>query len=176
MPAVYQIRFLPGGETREVCGSRGDYYELRDGSQIGVRSSPVWCRRCNDFTHGEAIEALEEIDQQIADLRDPTSELFRFYQDSASGSIGVVGIHLITELEKRRRWRESRKSPPKCLGCGSTEIVLLPHGQKATNPTGPGWIEVTVTGLCSTPFLNRYYTPEGDRIPRDTKPTYWRLV
>jgi len=175
MPAVYQIRFLPGGETRAVCCSRGDYYELRDGSHIGVRSSPVWCRRCNDFTDGEAIEALEEIDQQIADLRDPMSELFRFYQDNASGSLGVDGIHSIIELEKRRRWLEGRKSPPKCLGCGSTEIVLLPDGQKVTNPTGSGWIEVSVTGLCSTPFTNRYYTSEEDRIPRDTKPTYWRL-
>jgi hypothetical protein len=136
----------------------------------------VWCRKCKDFTDGEVIESLEEIGQQIADLRDPTSELFRLYQDSASGSIGVVGIHLITELEKRRHWRESRKSPPKCLGCGSTGIIPLPDEQQMVNPTGSGWIEVTVTGLSSTLFMNRYYTPEGDRIPRDTKPTYWRLV
>jgi hypothetical protein len=79
-------------------------------------------------------------------------------------------------LEKRRRWRIDRKSPPKCLSCGSCEIVLLSDGQKVVNPTGSGWIEVTVTGLCSTPFMNRFYTPEGDRIPKDTMPTYWRLV
>jgi hypothetical protein len=175
MPAVYQIRFLPGGETQEFYGSRGDHYELADGTHIDLRSSPVWCRQCNEFTDGESIEALEEIDRQIADLRDPTSELFRLYQDSPTGSIGVDVIRLITRLEKRRRWREHRNSPPKCLECGSTEIVLLPEGQKVTNPTGPGWIEVTVTGLCSTSFNNRFYTPEGDRIPRDTKPTYWTL-
>ena len=175
MPAVYQIKFLPGSETREFHGSRGDYYELGNGTHIGLRSTPVWCVRCNDFTDGEIIEALIEIDRQIADLRDPGSALFRLYQESVSDSIGVDGIHLIMKLEKRRRRRESRKSPPKCLGCGSTEIVLLPDGQKVTNPTGSGWIEVTITGLSSTPFMNRYYTSEGDRIPRDTKPTYWRL-
>jgi hypothetical protein len=175
MPAVYQIRFLFGGETQELCGSRGNYYELPNSTHITLSSSPVWCRLCNEFTEGESIEAIEAIDQQIADLWDPTSELFQFYKDSSTSSIGVDGIHFISELEKRRRWRESRQSPPKCLGCGSPEIVLLPEGQKVTNPTGRGWIEVTVTGLCSTPFMNRYYTTEGDRIPKDTKPTYWTL-
>jgi hypothetical protein len=176
MPAVYQIRFLPGGETQEVYGSRGDHYELADGTHIDLRSSPVWCRQCNGFTDGESIEALEEIDRQIADLRDPTSELYRFCYPGGEGSIRVDVIRLITKLAKRRRWRERRKSPPKCLGCGTSEIVLLPERLKVTNPTGPGWIEVTVTGHCSTSFNNRYYTPEGDRIPRDTKPTYWTLA
>ena len=175
MPAVYQIKFLPGGETQGFYGSRGDHYELANGTHIDLRSSPVWCRQFHEFTDGESVETLEEIVRQIADLRDPTSELFRFFKDSSTNSIGVDGIHFISELEKRRRWRESRQSPSKCLGCGSLEIVLLPHGQKVTNPTGPGWIEITVTGLCSTPFMNRYYTKEGDRIPKETKPTYWTL-
>ena len=68
-----------------------------------------------------------------------------------------------------------RESPPKCLECGSTEIVVFPVGERAGNPMGPGWVEITITGLCSTSFNNRFYTPEGDRIPRDTKPTYWTL-
>jgi hypothetical protein len=66
MPAVYQIRFVPGGETQAFCGSRGDCYELTNGTHIGLWSSPVWCRRCNEFLHGESIETLEEIDRQIA--------------------------------------------------------------------------------------------------------------
>jgi predicted oxidoreductase len=27
--------------------------------------------------------------------------------------------------------------------------------------------------MCSTRFNEWFFTPEGDRIPRDTKPTYW---
>ena len=123
----------------ELYGSRGDRYELAKGTHIDLRSSPVWCRQCNGFTDGESIEAPEEIDRQIADLRDPTSELYRFCYPGGTGSIGVDVLQLITKLNKRRRWRESRKSPPKCLGCGSTEIVLLPAGEKVANPAGPGW-------------------------------------
>ncbi len=92
MPAIYQITFLPSGQTREFCGSRGDYYELGDGSHIDVNSRPDWCDRCQDFTDGESIEGLEKIAQELADLRDPTSELYRFYHDSGTGSIGVAGI------------------------------------------------------------------------------------
>ena len=175
MPPVYRIKLLPSGETREFYGSRGDYYELEDGTHIDVRSGPVWCRRCKDFMDGESIEGLEDLDRQIADLRDPTSDLFGFFQESGSGSLGVDGIRFITRMLKRRRWREGRQSPPKCLGCGSAEVVLLPEGERVDNPTGTGWVEVTVTGHCSTSFNNRFFTPEGDRIPRDTKPTYWTL-
>ena len=159
---------------RKSGGSRGDHYELANGTHIDFCSSPVWCRQCDEFTDGESIEVLEEIDRQIADLRYPTSELFGFIRESGTDSIGVEGIRFITELEKRRRWRDRRKSPPKCLTCGSMEIVLLPDKVAVTNPTGSGWIEVTVTGHCSTLFMNRFYTPEGDRIPKDTKPTYAR--
>jgi hypothetical protein len=178
MPGVYQIKFLPGGETREFYGSRGDYYEFDDGSHIDVRSGPVWCRRCNGFTDGESIEGLDEIERQLADLDDPASELYRFTEDTSPTADGRPRLRpLVTELlTKRRRWREGRRSPPKCLQCGSAEIVVLPcEGERVRNPAGTGWVEVTITGLCSTSFNNRFYTPEGDRIPRDTKPTYWTL-
>lgn len=166
MPAVYEIRFLPGGEILEFYGSRGDSYEFGDGSQIGVISKPVWCRRCGEFTDGESIEDLDDIDQLLADLHDPSSKVSR-------------GLHyrlrIIEQVEERRRWLSSRKSPPKCLECGSTEIVVFRIGERAENPRGPGWVEITVTGHCSTSFNNRFCTPEGDRIPRDTQPTYWTL-
>jgi hypothetical protein len=78
-------------------------------------------------------------------------------------------------MEQRRRWLTGRQSPPKCLECGSTEIVVFRSGERAENPNGPGWVEITVMGHCSTLFNNRFYTPDGDRIPRDTKSTYWTL-
>jgi hypothetical protein len=175
MPAVYEIKFLPGGEILEFYGSRGDYYELADGTHVDVRSQPVWCRRCGKFTDGEEIELLEEIDQQIADIQDPTSELYRMTKDTFPTADGRPRFrpHFTDLLRQRRRWLSGRESPPKCLECGSTGIVVFRESERAENPCGPGWVEITVTGLCSTSFNNRFYTPEGDRIPRDTKPTYW---
>ena len=164
MPAVCEIRFLPGGETRKFYGSRGDYYELEDGTHIDVISALVWCPRCGEFTDGEVIAGLAEIDHLLAELRDPSSETSRGLHDRQGA---------VEQMESRRRWLIGRESPPKCLTCGSAEIVVLPEGETVRNPTGPGWVAVTVTGHCSTSFNNRYYTPEGDLIPRDTAPTYW---
>ena len=178
MPGVYEIRFLPSGRTREFYGSRGDYYEFEDGSHIDVSSGPVWCYRCHDFTDGESIESLETIDQQLADLQDPRSELYRSTKDTLLYNDGRPRFrpHYIDLLRQRRQWREGREAPPKCLECGTTEIVVLSaDGERVKNPAGIGWVVVTITGLCSTLFNNRFYTPEGDRIPRDTKPTYWTL-
>jgi hypothetical protein len=166
MPSVYEIRFSPSGETREYFGSRGDYYELGDGSHVDVRSKPVWCHQCGEFTDGESIEGFDEIDRHLTELRDPTSDLSRGLR---------YRQQIIEQFEERRRWLIARKSPPKCLECGSAAIVLFPIGESVRNPSGPGWVVVTIGGHCSTSFNNRFYTPEGDRIPRDTKPTYWTL-
>jgi len=66
-------------------------------------------------------------------------------------------------------------APPKCIHCGSTDIVVLPVNQAVAHPEGRGMIEVTCAGMwCSTRFNEWFLTPEGERIPRDTRPTYWR--
>jgi hypothetical protein len=40
MPSVYQIKFLPGGESRKFYGSDGDSYVLEDDTLIDVLSCP----------------------------------------------------------------------------------------------------------------------------------------
>lgn len=57
--------------------------------------------------------------------------------------------------------------------CGSSEIVPLTLGSVVEISEGVT-VMVRVVGMCSTDFNEWFYTPEGDRIPRDTKPTYWR--
>jgi hypothetical protein len=173
MPALYEIRHLPQGTTEEFAGSRGNYYEFEDGSRIDVWSRPAWCRRCGDYTHGESIESLDEIDQQLRDLEDPQSELYQFIQRGVSK--GRFRRRWIEMIKQRRRWREGRVSPPRCLLCGSTELVSLPEGVEIPNPRGTGTVVLNVIGHCSTWFNEWFFTPEGERIPRDTQPTYWAL-
>ena len=79
----------------------------------------------------------------------------------------------IAKATRRRAWRERRTSPPRCIRCGSTDVVVFPIGEPVPHPAGPGAIEVSITGMCSTSFNEWFFTPEGERIPRDTKPTHW---
>jgi hypothetical protein len=68
------------------------------------------------MTEGEEIESLEEMRKAASD---PASE-------------GVEGI---TDWIA---WRELRRSLPRCLRCGSTEIVAVPEGTQVFQHPGCG--------------------------------------
>jgi hypothetical protein len=176
MPAMYEIITAPGGGGGLFAGTRGNYYDL-GGGQIEVETTPGWCRRCGRWRHVELIETVAEIDQKLADLRNPRSKLYQLYARDYLEECKDLGptfcAGVIAELKLRRRWREERVTPPKCIECGSTDIVVLPINEVVSNPAGPGTVEVRIRGMCSTDFNEWFFTPEGDRIPRDTKPTRW---
>src|SRR5688500_1465055 len=151
MPALYEIRWLPDGPTERFAGSRGNYYEFSEFDRLDLHSVPVWCCRCARITHGEDLSTLEEIDQQIRDLHDPKSQLYRMTRHGASERLLGKGEEFLqeqlAERRRRRRWRQSRKSPPKCICCGSTEISRLPIGKPVPNPGGAGQLEVHCVGM-----------------------------
>ena len=179
MPGLYEIRWLPDGRTERFAGSRGNYYEFEDGSHLNMETTPVWCRQCGEVTHGEEIESLSEIDKKLADLHNPDSELFQFTQRSLLPELDELmpkdkfRLDMIAKAKKRHWWREHRRADPKCIVCGSMDIHIYPVNQQIPNPAGPGTVEVSIVGMCSTTFNEWFFTPEGDRIARDTCPTYW---
>ncbi|HUE70118.1 MAG TPA: hypothetical protein VMP01_04445 [Pirellulaceae bacterium] len=153
---MYEIRWLPDGPIEAFAGSRGNYYELSASEHLDLDSVPVWCNRCATITHGEHLSTLDEIDDQIRDLNDPTSAAYRRTRHGMLDDITGKGEEFLqkrlAKLELRRRWRQSRRSPPKCIRCGSTEIVELPIGKAVPNPFGDGEIQVECVGMCSTVF------------------------
>jgi len=177
MPAVYEVRWLPDGPTEEYFGSRGNYYELSESDHIDVHAGLVWCHCCNAITEGEELSTVDEIERQISDLHDPTTELYQSTRYGLVEKLTKGGENYlrdrIEELQRRLRWRAARLSPPKCIVCGSTDIMPLPTGEPIPSPRGEGQIQVHVVGMCSTSFREWYFTPEGDRIPRETQPKYW---
>ena len=176
---MYEIKFLPEGRVERFYGSRGNYYEFEDGSRLDMHTTPVWCRRCcGEVTHGERIESTQDIDRQIADLHDPSTFAYKRCFDSLYHEMFGKGEELrqkhLEELGKRKRWRAGRSSPPRCIYCGTTDIFVFPVNRPVPNPAGPGTVEVRSIGMCSTDFNEWFFTPEGERIPRDTQPIYWR--
>ena len=113
MPAMYEIRWFPGGQSEKFAGSRGNYYEFSESDRLELDSVPVWCYRCAKITDGEDLSAVEEIDQQIRDLNDPSSELYRMTRlgvlDQLLGKGAEFLKDQIVKLQRRRRWREGRK-------------------------------------------------------------------
>jgi hypothetical protein len=177
MPAMYEIRWQPDGPMEQFAGSRGNYYEFAESDHLDLYSVPVWCHRCGRITDGENLSSVEEIEKQISELNDSSSQLYRMTRhgvlDKWFGKGDEFLQNRLTELLRCRRWRESRKEPPKCIHCGTTDILEFPIGVPVPSPRGDGEVQIDCVGMCSTRFNEWFFTPEGDRIPRDTRPTYW---
>ena len=76
--------------------------------------------------------------------------------------MGANGCEHREELERRRQWLLTRVSPPRCLSCGSSDIIPVPHGRIA-HPEQEGWIDVEVLGWAD-PCYEWFFTPEGERL------------
>lgn len=180
VPAMYEILFHPEAVARKFAGSRGNYYEFEDGSRLEMRTRPVWCRQCLDIGHGEDLETLNEIDAALAALRTPRPDPVlvmawgRPFRFGSEADAHAFHHRLLDDAERRRKWRTARRCAAKCVACGSSEIVFLPAGQPIPHPSSDGTITLRCVGMCSTSFMNRFFTAEGDRIPRDAAPTYWQ--
>src|SRR5688500_19585778 len=140
MPSMYKIRYQPQGKVERFYGSRGNYYEFEDGTHLDVHTNPAWCRACGGLTHGERIDSMAQIDQQIADLNDPSSELYRFTQRSLLPELDDLvpkdkfRLDQLAEAHKRRAWRQRRTSPPRCIRCGSTDLLRFSNRRGRTAP------------------------------------------
>lgn len=174
MPAYYEITFLPRGRVWGFAGSCGNYYEFADGSHLGLHTEPVWCPRCGKVTHGESIPSVEQLDKKLADFHDPTSILYRSTMRSLLPWIEGPGDRekfrqeRIKEIHRRREWRLTRRSPAKCIHCGCTEIISLPHDKPVAvvRNSKPFTLISRCVGMCSMNPNDWYFTSEGDRIPR----------
>ena len=185
MPATFEITYLRDGRTEETWLTRGLYYELENGQNLDVNTHIAWCSECKLFTDGELIQTPDEICNQIAELRDPSSAARKFADWNAEQIRIATGraarnynADRITTLETRLKWSILRKSPPKCILCGKTDITfpLTMHETEAELDIPEiGRVRIECAGISSTEFMNWFFTPEGDRVTRDTKPTYWGI-
>lgn len=175
MPSFYRITFDPAGRTEDFYATSGSYYQWADGTRLDVNTAPTWCGRCGAIREGEVVETVADIDRRIADLHDPTSIYYQFVQAadlshlrapvtrSAPGTSAPDLSDAIHRARHRRHWRAARVSPPKCLACGTTEIVHLDR-QPVPHPSGTGTIAARHMGFWSGRYSRLVFTPEGDRI------------
>jgi len=127
------------------------FYQLADGTELPLRVGYAWCHRCERFVEVERLYTLEEIQARIDEL------------DS---------LHQVWTAA--RQWRENRKSPPRCLECGSVSaMVVVPEGEDVPHPAGKCMVRIgggDHTLDASIPS-RVFFSPEGEPLRPNEPPT-----
>lgn len=134
-------------------------YVLDDGKLLHVDQADFYCRKCDRFTVGERIETVAELQHQIDQIENHPNSRER----KIAEFLGPVSKR-IAELLLRVEWRKRRKSPSKCLECGSTEVLAIPEEEEFFHPGNGEPMKVSGRGLVSMAAWHATYTPEGDQI------------
>ncbi|MCW3099775.1 MAG: hypothetical protein JWL77_5393 [Chthonomonadaceae bacterium] len=165
MPFFRDVHILPSGKTHQFSGAPSTFYWFEDGLVTPVHTALVWCRDCQDVTEGEVIETLEELDALIEEYGNPDSARYRSLKESfkwTEVSSETMRSHQ-ESARHRRRWRVLRQSPPKCLQCGKTDILVLPWHEKVE--VEGNTIYISVTTHWSGDWIDRYLNTEGEWLP-----------
>ncbi len=165
MSALFELCFLPENKTQELCESCGNYYRLPGSQILAMITQPIWCEQCSAVTHGEVIQSDAELEKSIRDLE-------RLIIAESGLELDLLGLgrikpddseerRRVADMKLRREWRALRKSPPRCIYCGSTRITRLEAGKALEIPNGT--VTLNVVGFCDT-YNGWFYTLEGERL------------
>jgi hypothetical protein len=151
MNTDYEVRRVDNGNC--IAFLSGDLrYHLSDGTEFAFFGiDVVWCQRCEEFSSVEQLPTAESIRARMTYEENPPNDL--------------------AELRTILDWRSSRKSPRKCLQCGSQfGFKVLPLNQELDHPLGRGRIivvkgfsDIVLGGPVPEPDL---FDAEGNRLPR----------
>jgi hypothetical protein len=137
------------------------YYVLDDGSRLRVSQTECYCAVCQRIDIAEHLETAEDLEHRLRQMTIPGTD-----ERDIADFFGSIPEQM-EELRKRIVWRRTRRSPAKCLHCGSAEISLLPNSGKFTDPVTGVRMQVASSGIMSTVAWHATFTPEGDVIDSD---------
>ena len=149
-------------------------YELPDAATVAIETTFVWCDACRAIRWGEILPDLVQLEGDLASARAEDPQVIERLKLSAGRHITLdelLADH-IDRLRRRVAWRRSRKSPPRCLECGSLEVTPLRRSH--TRGGSDKWIlqehpgcggTVTVVSLAVLALDRRWirYGPEGGK-------------
>ena len=134
-------------------------YRMPDGSRLHIRQRECWCPVCERIDMAEDVPSLAELQAELDRLLAPDEETLRKF-----AFIDIPVDDLIAETRKRIEWRRHRRSPAKCLHCGSTNITALPHNKEFAHPKTRERVLVAGWGFLDAAPWHAEFTTEGDPI------------
>jgi hypothetical protein len=149
--------FRIDGETEPcmICFFSTLNYRLPDKSLLRIEQEAAWCEACRSFGSAEVIPSIEDLNARVQDLQTPTQKLLFIFrtQEAISGAIDDLRTRLI--------WRAARRSPARCLACGSTAITPVRFGDDRTCVVNGKRLTEAGQGFADTADWIAEYTSEG---------------
>jgi len=151
------------------------YYRLGNGIEFPLDVGYAWCHRCERFVECERLYSIDEIKTRIDDLLATKSD---WHEDDARAAerFADSGHDLPCNLKQAAlykswvaalAWRRNRRTPPRCLECGSfSAIKILPESEEVPHPAGNCPIVVGSGGHASVAGLRDlvFFNAEGLKI------------
>jgi len=154
------------------CGQY--WYRLDKDIEIPLLVDYAWCHRCEAFVEVEQLYTEDDIQRKVDDLVGSRNGWERLDAERARTFQEVnreMPLDLTCEARLARwsaalQWRRTRKSPPRCLECGSYfAIHVLPEGEEVPHPGDGGAVLVTGGDWCTGPLPDPiFFDCEGIRI------------
>jgi hypothetical protein len=149
------------GRDEAVLFSAFINYCLPDGTKLPILQNPAWCPDCRAFIVAEDVPPVESLTEEIRKLEAGDPESLQIWAFVSNGEPIEARV---TELHRRIQWRQGRKSPPRCLYCGSTAVVPIPWNGEFAHPQTGDRVVVDQSGFADTAPWFADFSPEGEQI------------
>ncbi|MFN0021422.1 MAG: hypothetical protein ACKVP0_24490 [Pirellulaceae bacterium] len=89
----------------------------------------------------EQIESMSALEMEFKDDASQGQDLYSLMVNLPGTDWRDEKDRHLNDLRRRIKWRRSRQSPPKCLECGSTDLLVIPETDEENENQSPQGIE-----------------------------------
>lgn len=153
------------------CKYREDFheilcsYQITENRNLTIRQTFAWCNTCKKVVWAEKIEDVSRLEKErLSMLKSNTYAWLPIKPEDQE----AIRVRSVEDIDARIEWRKARISPPRCMECGSINIVFSEEYKRSgrmrfDHPSCSGIITVKWLGE-SVNMLWYFYTPEGEKI------------
>ena len=174
MPKAFTMEY-EDGRTEDFFGSSG-YCYITDDGMLPFYPIPAWCSQCNCMTLAEDLPNEEELTDQerrltaaISDQSLSNSQYFAKHRRNKPKLESLM--HEQREIALRRKFLDCRKTPGKCLTCGTSFVHFFKLEAYEPHPQTGEIVRFTWNGMCTNFHTRKCFDTEGNTIPQSELPS-----
>ena len=189
MPFLVEISCPTNGVHLASFPIWGQYHYRDDsGAEFPLQVDYAWCRRCERFVECELLPSIDELQSNVAALasanqiwREIDADKRKYWRETFGRDLpaNLTQASLHSMWSSALHWRQTRKTPPRCLECGSFfAISVLPESQDVRHPGGTCLVRVgggTHASVADFPD-QVFFNSEGIRVGQESYDDYLHRI